>query len=79
MCTGFEKLGIKFEVTENKITIEGKKKIKGGTIDPKRDHRIAMAFAILGLRSSEGIEILNPGCTKKSYPGFFDELSRLTR
>ncbi|MCX7857803.1 MAG: 3-phosphoshikimate 1-carboxyvinyltransferase [Deltaproteobacteria bacterium] len=79
MCEGFKRLGINFELNGTIITIEGRSSIKGGTIDPHQDHRIAMAFAILGLRSDEGIEILNPRCTKKSYPEFFKELSRIRR
>jgi 3-phosphoshikimate 1-carboxyvinyltransferase len=41
-----------------------------------RDHRIAMAAAILALRRS-GVLIENPDCVAKSYPGFFRDLERL--
>jgi len=41
------------------------------------DHRMAMSFAVLGLRSP-GITILDPGCVAKTYPGFWEDLSRLT-
>jgi 3-phosphoshikimate 1-carboxyvinyltransferase len=37
------------------------------------DHRIAMAFAIVGLRLA-GIRIKNPGCVAKTYPEFFEHL-----
>jgi 3-phosphoshikimate 1-carboxyvinyltransferase len=37
------------------------------------DHRMAMAFAIAGLRS-KGVRILDPGCTAKTYPHYFDDL-----
>jgi 3-phosphoshikimate 1-carboxyvinyltransferase len=47
-------------------------------IDPHGDHRIAMSFAILGLRTG-GIRVANPGCVAKSYPGFWDELDRTSR
>ena len=41
------------------------------------DHRIAMSFAITGLRAP-GIRILNPGCVSKTFPEFFTVLRRLT-
>ena len=40
------------------------------------DHRMAMAFAILGLRRG-GLSIENPGCVNKSYPGFWDDFDAL--
>ena len=40
------------------------------------DHRMAMSFALLGLRNP-GITILNPGCTSKTYPEFFEDLAAL--
>ena len=40
------------------------------------DHRMAMSLALLGLRSP-GIEISDPGCVAKTYPGFFADLERL--
>ncbi|MEU7007520.1 3-phosphoshikimate 1-carboxyvinyltransferase [Streptomyces sp. NPDC046332] len=41
-----------------------------------RDHRIAMAFSVLGLRA-EGITLDDPGCVAKTFPGFHEELHRL--
>ena len=35
------------------------------------DHRLAMAFSLVGLRA-EGIEIADPGCTSKTFPTYFD-------
>lgn len=40
------------------------------------DHRMAMSFSLLGLRVP-GINILDPGCTSKTYPEFFRDLERL--
>ena len=41
------------------------------------DHRIAMSFAVTGLRAP-GIRIVNPGCVSKTFPEYFDVLDRLT-
>ena len=45
-------------------------------IDTVNDHRIAMAFAILGLARG-GVSIANPGCVAKSWPGFWTSLDLL--
>jgi 3-phosphoshikimate 1-carboxyvinyltransferase len=46
------------------------------TIRTYDDHRIAMAFSLLGLRVP-GIEIADPGCVAKTFPGFFEALDGL--
>ena len=54
-----------------------------GTPRPARvetydDHRMAMSFALLGLREP-GIEIADPGCVAKTFPGYWDALDALRR
>jgi len=48
-----------------------------GTIDPRGDHRIAMAFGILSAASGNQIKVTNPECVAVSYPGFWDGLRRV--
>ncbi|MFL5480987.1 MAG: 3-phosphoshikimate 1-carboxyvinyltransferase [Gemmatimonadaceae bacterium] len=48
-----------------------------GTIDPRGDHRIAMAFGILSAASGGNIQISNPQCVAVSYPGFWNDLRRV--
>lgn len=45
-------------------------------IETYADHRIAMSFALAGLRI-HGITILDPGCVAKTYPGYWDALASL--
>jgi 3-phosphoshikimate 1-carboxyvinyltransferase len=45
-------------------------------IETYDDHRMAMSFALIGLRTP-GIRIANPSCTAKTYPRFFADLERL--
>jgi 3-phosphoshikimate 1-carboxyvinyltransferase len=45
-------------------------------IDTFADHRIAMSFALAGLKIA-GITILDPGCVAKTYPGYWDALRAL--
>ncbi len=49
---------------------------RAATIDTYNDHRMAMSLAILGLRAP-GITINDPGCVRKTYPEFFQDLERL--
>jgi len=49
----------------------------GAVIDTYGDHRMAMSLALAGLRI-EGVEIQDPDCTAKTYPGFFQDLVRIT-
>jgi 3-phosphoshikimate 1-carboxyvinyltransferase len=46
------------------------------TIQTYDDHRMAMSFALAGLKS-DGIRIADPGCTAKTYPEFFSNLETL--
>ena len=48
----------------------------GALVRTYDDHRIAMAFSVLGLRVP-GIRIENPGCVAKTFPGFFEALDGL--
>lgn len=48
-----------------------------GTVDPRGDHRIAMAFGVLSAVSGNRIEIRNPECVAVSYPRFWEDLRRV--
>ncbi len=62
---------------EDSMIIEGQGTLRGGTVDSYGDHRIAMAAAIAGCFSKEGVTIVNPYVTDKSYPGFYQDLQSL--
>lgn len=51
---------------------------KPGRVKTYDDHRMAMSFAVLGLKA-EGIELEDPGCTAKTFPEFFQVLEGLYR
>jgi len=72
---GLEGMGIKVVEDRNRITIAGSEP-KGSVIDPKSDHRIAMAFGILG--SVAGGTIINDAeCVSKTFPQFWDVLKSI--
>ncbi len=48
--------------------------MRGAEIETYNDHRMAMCFAILGLKIP-GIKIRNPSCVKKTFPNFFQKLA----
>jgi 3-phosphoshikimate 1-carboxyvinyltransferase len=48
--------------------------LHGAAIETYNDHRMAMCFAILGLKVP-GIKIKNPACVKKTFPNFFQKLA----
>ena len=47
--------------------------LHGAEIETYNDHRMAMSLALAGLKV-QGVVILNPGCTVKTYPGYFEDL-----
>jgi len=49
-------------------------KLHGASVETYHDHRMAMCFAILGLKVA-GIKIKNPACVKKTFPNFFQKLA----
>lgn len=48
---------------------------KGMTLDPHHDHRLAMAFAVLGMKI--GVNVKDMGCVAKSYPDFLRDIRLL--
>ncbi len=59
------------------IIIKGPTRMNGTEIDPKGDHRLAMAAAVAGLIAKGETVIHNAGCVSKSYPSFFSDLKSL--
>jgi 3-phosphoshikimate 1-carboxyvinyltransferase len=72
-------LGVDFETTRDGFVVRGNPdgRLAGGRITTHGDHRIAMAFAVAGLRSAEGVTIDDPACVDVSFPGFFERLAAL--
>jgi 3-phosphoshikimate 1-carboxyvinyltransferase len=69
---GLEGMGIKVVEESNRLTITGSP-ARGSVIDSKGDHRIAMAFSLLGLGCG-GTIIDDAECVSKTYPEFWDTL-----
>jgi 5-enolpyruvylshikimate-3-phosphate synthase len=78
LAEGFRALGSGVEEYDDGFTLEARP-LTGGTVDAAGDHRLAMAFAIAATRASGPTTIAGASSVDVSYPGFFDELARLTR
>jgi 3-phosphoshikimate 1-carboxyvinyltransferase len=71
MLTEFRKLGGEVQELKDGMIIHGSRDLSGAQIDPHNDHRLAMSFAIVGLRIP-GIRIMDEHCVDKSFPSFWD-------
>ena len=70
-------LGIPCSATEDEIIIEPST-IHGGRINTFNDHRVAMAFALIGLKTGN-IVIENPLCCQKTFENYFEILDEITK
>ncbi len=71
------RLGVRAEAQADGLTVHPSPAGPGpGCVATYDDHRMAMSFALAGLRAP-GISIAGPGCVAKTFPGFWDALDRL--
>lgn len=70
MAEGLKTLGVHVEETGDGMTIEGRESLTGGSVDSLADHRIAMAFAVAGLRAEKRVQVLNVENVETSFPAF---------
>jgi 3-phosphoshikimate 1-carboxyvinyltransferase len=73
LATELRKLGAEVTERPDGLVIRPQS-LRPATIDTYDDHRMAMSFAVAGL-CIPGVRINNPGCTAKTYPAYFDDLS----
>ena len=77
IATELSRLGVTCKEEEDALTIQPKMP-NAGIVQTYDDHRMAMAFALIGLRV-QGIEIADPMCCRKTFEEYFDVLETLTR
>ena len=75
LATELKKLGADIALTTDGLEINPVP-LHGGQLDTYDDHRLAMSFALVGLKVP-GIVIENPECVKKSFPAFWEEFEKL--
>ena len=74
---GLEALGAEIEGRPDGFAVRGSGGLRGGTLDARGDHRLAMVGAIAGLASQEGVEVRGFEAVEVSYPGFERDLRSL--
>jgi 3-phosphoshikimate 1-carboxyvinyltransferase len=71
------RLGVEAEEEPDGLTVRpGAGALRPATVQTYDDHRMAMAFALAGLRY-EGVQIADPGCVAKTFPGYWSLLEGL--
>ncbi len=78
MVANLRAMGAEVEEFEDGLDVPGGQALHGATIDAGGDHRIAMAFAVAGLRASGETVIRGAESAAISFPEFFDLLERVT-
>jgi 3-phosphoshikimate 1-carboxyvinyltransferase len=76
MVTELQKIGVNAQELPDGAVIEGTQDFQPAEIETYDDHRIAMSFALLGLKTGK-IKIINPECVTKSFPDFWEYLEAL--
>jgi 3-phosphoshikimate 1-carboxyvinyltransferase len=82
MATGLAAIGARVEEMEDGLAVHGSGGVPlpgGARIDPRLDHRVAMSFAVAGLRCAEPLGIADMSPVATSWPGFADALEGLRR
>ena len=75
---GLEACGAKVQLEEDDLIVTGQPRLPGGVvIDSALDHRIAMSFLILGLRTAEPVAVTGTDTIATSFPGFFKVMKKL--
>lgn len=74
IVTELSKLGVHCKETQDSITIYPSTP-KAGIVETYDDHRMAMGFSLIGLRT-DGVEIDNPLCCKKTFENYFEVLDK---
>ena len=74
---GLAGLGADIEAQPDGFVVRGTGGLRGGTLDARGDHRLAMVGAIAGLASQEGVEVEGFDAVAVSYPGFERDLALL--
>jgi len=75
LATGFHQVGADVDELPDGLVIRPTQLHGDVDLNPANDHRMAMCFALLGLRLG-AIRVSDRDCVTKSYPGFFEMLSR---
>lgn len=74
LCTELTKCSAVIREEGDTLHVEPSPALHGAQIDTYNDHRMAMSFALLGIKVP-GIRLRDPSCVKKTFPNFFQKLA----
>lgn len=77
LADGLRRMGGEIDEAPDGFHVRGGRRLTGGDVDARHDHRLAMAFAIAALGASGPTVIHDAGAAAVSYPEFFDVLDSL--
>jgi 3-phosphoshikimate 1-carboxyvinyltransferase len=79
LAENLRRMGATVEERPDGLKVEGRRagKLRGAEIEPRGDHRIAMAFAVAALAAEGNSVIRDADCAAVSFPNFYKELNRL--
>jgi 3-phosphoshikimate 1-carboxyvinyltransferase len=79
LAENLRRMGATVEERPDGLKVGGRRagKLRGAEIEPRGDHRIAMAFAVAALGAEGDSVIRNSDCAGVSFPKFFEELNRM--
>jgi len=77
MADNLRAVGAKAEVQGNDLHVEGNQRAPRGKVETAKDHRLAMAFAVLDTVEGADVTLSERKSVAISYPGFFDDLRRI--
>ena len=74
LAENLKRMGAEVEELPDGLRVAGRSagRLKGAEIDPRGDHRVAMAFAVAALGAEGNTTIKDAGCAAVSFPNFFD-------
>jgi 3-phosphoshikimate 1-carboxyvinyltransferase len=74
---GLRRIGAQIQTRADGFIVEGPTTLQGAVLDPRGDHRVAMAFAVAGLLAEGETIIRNANCISQSYPAFISDMRKL--
>ena len=77
LIEGLSAMGADAEEFPDGFAVRGSRRLTGGAVDARHDHRLAMSFAVAALGADGPTEITGAEVAAVSFPGFFETLDRL--
>ena len=75
LASNLRAVGVTAEASEDSLWVTGTDRPPRGRVETARDHRLAMAFAVLGTVPGARVTLSETASVAVSYPGFFDDLA----